>query len=168
MPWTNNDGLRIRYGVEEAVDAESGEYGAFDPGSIHLITVELNPTVLDSIGKHVCEATRLPGANGYKTFIKNAEVFTETPFDSAGDAFTLDIGLDNVDGTVFAAAGAAGIDALTQSNMDAVAETVTCDGSSVKVRLANTQPLNITLTVGGAVPTAGKGWLRVWYYLERI
>lgn len=166
MVWINNDGLRVRFGTEEAVETQAGEYGNFDPGSIHLVEIRLDVTNLGTLTKQTYTSVRLPGANDKTCFIKNAEIFVETPLDSAGDALTLTIGLDNIDGTVF---DADGIDnAVAQGSMDAVADVVTCDGSSVKIRLANTQPLYITTTVAGAVATAGEAWLRVWYYLENV
>jgi len=163
MAWINKDGLRVLFASEEAADAAIGEYGDFDPGSTHLVQLELNPEVLDAVEKKVHYAVRLPGSNGKTCFLKQAEVYVETPFDSAGDAFTLTIGLDNVDGTVY---DEDGIDAaIAQAAMDAVGDTVACDGAKVETRLDNTKALHVTTTVGGAVPTAGKGWLRIWYYL---
>lgn len=163
MAWTNADGLRVLFASEEAADTPIGEYGNFDPGSVHLVQLEINPEVLDTVGKNVYTAVRFPGANGKTCFIEKAEVHTEVGFDSAGDVFTLTIGFDNVDGTVY---DADGIDvAIAQTAMDTPGEDVVCDGAKVKTRLDNTQPLYLTTTVGGAVPTAGKGWVKVWYYL---
>jgi predicted homoserine dehydrogenase-like protein len=163
MAWINDDGLRVRFASEEAADTPIGEYGNFDPGSIHLVQLEINPTVLNAVATNTYTSVRFPGANDQTCFIAKAEVHVEEAFDSAGDAFTLTIGFSNVDGTVY---DADGIDvAIAQTAMDAVGDVVTCDGAKVKTRLDNTQPLYLTTAVGGAVPTAGKGWVKVWYYL---
>lgn len=163
MAWINDDGLRVRFASEEAADTPVGEYGNFDPGSVHLVQLEINPTVLNAVGKQVHTSVRFPGANGKTCFIEKAEVHTEAGFDSATDTFTLTIGFDNVDGTVY---DADGIDvAIAQTAIDTAGEDVVCDGAKVKTRLDNTQPLYLTTTVGGEVPTAGKGWVKVWYYL---
>ena len=161
--WTNADGLYMRFGTKEAEKTKLGEYGNYDPGSTHFIQLNLDWADYPTLDKVVWRSCRLPGANSQTMFITKAEVYVETPFDSAGDAFTLTIGLDNQDGTVF---DADAIDnAIAQSAIDGVGDTVVCDGSSIEVRLANTQPLHLTVTPGGAVPTAGKGWVKVWYML---
>lgn len=164
--WYNNDGLFIRFGTEEAKKTKVGEYGDYDPGSIHLVQVRLDYTDMTALAKTVHRAVRLPGANSQTCFLKKAEVFIEEAFDSAGNAFTLEIGLDEVDGDIF---DADGIDtAIAETAIDAVGDTVVCDGARINTRLANTVPLHITTTVGGAVPTAGKGWLRVWFYIQNV
>lgn len=162
MVWINDDGLRVRFASEEAVNNPLGEYGNFDPGSIHLLQLEINPDTLDSVGKQVWDSCRLPGTDGKVCYIKKAEIHVETAFDSAGDGFTLTIGFDNVDGTVY---DADGIDAtVAQASLSAGAE-IECDGAKVDTRLDNTQALYLTTTVGTEVPTAGKGWVKVWYYM---
>ncbi len=163
MTWTNDDGLLIRFASEEAADTPVGEYGGFDPGSIHLVQLEINPTVLNAVAKNVYTSVRFPGANSATCFIAKAEVHVEEAFDSAAEGFTLTIGFDNADGTVY---DADGIDvAIAETAVDAVGDVVVCDGARVKTRLDNSQPLYLTTTVGGEVPTAGKGWVKVWYYL---
>jgi hypothetical protein len=163
MAWINDDGLRVMFASEEADGTPVGEYGNFDPGSVHLVQLEINPTVLDAVDTKIYHAVRLPGANGKTCFIEKAEVHIEEAFDSSGDAFTLTIGLYNADDTAY---DADGIDvAIAQTAIDGVGDIVTCDGAKVKTRLDNTQPLHLSTLVGGAVPTAGKGWVKVWYFL---
>jgi hypothetical protein len=167
--WVNDDGLRIRFGVEEAVNTKIGEYGAFDPGSVHLVQLELKWEDMQDLDKVVHYAVRLPGANGRTFFLKDAKIYVEEAFASTGGLFTLVVGLDNADGTVF---DADGIDAdVTQAELAKTAdgsEGVQMTGALVGERLANTQPLYVTTDVNGAVPTAGKAWLRLWYYLENV
>lgn len=162
--WRNDDGLLVRFGTTEAEDTAIGEFGDFDPGNTHPIQLELNPTTLGGVLTEVTHyGAKLPGYNGSTCFIKRAEIFVETAFDSAGEAATLTIGLNNEDGTVF---DADGIDVtIAEGSIDAVADTIVCDGAKVAVRLDNTQALYVTTTVGTEVFTAGKGWLRIWYYL---
>lgn len=166
--WINNDGLRITYGFDEGADTKVGEYGNFDPGSVHLIQLELKSEDLQDLDKVVHYAVRLPGANGRTCVLKDAKIYVETAFTSGG-AFTLVVGLDNADGTVF---DADGIDAdVTLAELAKTAdgsEGLQMTGAAVGERLANTQPLYITTDVNGAVPTAGKAWLRLWYYLENV
>src|SRR5690348_1261083 len=105
--WVNGDGLLVRFGNLEGTLTEIGEYGNYDPGSIHLVELDLN-TGTDgnmTLGKHIHYAVRFPGANDQTFFLKKAEVFVEVPFDSTGEAATLTIGFDNIDGTVFDADG---------------------------------------------------------------
>lgn len=165
--WINNDGLRLNLGRAEGVDTAAGEYGNFDPGSVHLIQLELKHEDMTTLDKVVHYAVRLPGANDRTFVLKDAKIYVEEAFDSVGDAFVLVVGLDNADGTVF---DADGIDAnVTQAELAKTAdgsEGAQMTGAAVGERLANTQPLYITTDVDGAVPTAGKAWLRLWYYLE--
>ena|SRR5690606_14039663 len=162
MVWINKDGLRIRYASEEAANNPLGEYGNYDPGSVHLVQLEINPTVLNAVGKQVHDTVRFPGANGKTCYIEKAEIHVETAFDSTGDGFTLTIGFDNVDGTVY---DDDGIDATVAESAMTANASISCDGAKVGTRLDNTQPLYLTTTVGTEVPTAGKGWVKVWYYL---
>ena len=167
--WTNGDGLFVRFGNLEGTLTEVGEYGNYDPGSIHMVQLNINGGAgenLNTLTKQVHHAVRFPGANDQTFFLYKAEVEVEVAFDSAGEAATLTIGFDNLDGTVF---DADGVDvAIAEAAIDAVGDTVVCDGAQVGVRLNNTQPLNLTTTVGTEVFTAGKGWIRLWYYLVNI
>ena len=158
--WINADGLRVLLGTTEAEVSAVGEYGAADPGSTHLVQLDLNPEVLDAVGKKVHWAVRLPGANGQTMYIKKAEIHVEEAF--AGATFTLDIGLDEEDGTVI---DADGIDAGVATADLTAGAVVECDGALVNTRVAAaTTATLLTTTVAGEVPTAGKAWLKVWYY----
>ncbi len=166
MVWINNDGLRVRFGNEEAVETKIGEYGNFDPGSVHLVELRLDTTSLGTLGKTVWTACRFPGANAETCFIKRAEIFVETGIDSAGEGLTLSIGFDNADGTVL---NATGIDAtVAEAAMATANTTIVCDGALVGTRLTNTQPLYLTTTVGTEIATSGEGWVRIWYFLENL
>lgn len=159
--WTNNDGLFIRFGNLEGTLTEVGEYGNYDPGSLHLVQLNLGPDNL-GLGKAIHHAVRFPGANDQTFYLYKAEVYVETAFDSAGEAATLTIGFDNIDGTVF---DADGVDVAIAEAALAAGALITCDGALIETRLANTQPLYLTTTVGTEAFTAGKGWVKLWYYL---
>lgn len=163
--WTNNDGLYIRFGNLEGEVTEIGEYGNYDPGSIHMVQLDLDGTAggnLNTLTKQVHRAVNFPGANDQTFYLYKAEVYVETAFDSAGEAATLTIGFDNLDGTVF---DADGVDVTIAEAALAAGVLITCDGALIETRLINTQPLNLTTTVGTEVFTSGKGWVKLWYFL---
>lgn len=163
--WTNGDGLYIRFGNLEGTLTEIGEYGNYDPGSIHMVQLDLDGTAggnLNTLTKQVHRAVNFPGANDQTFYLYKAEVYVETAFDSTGEAATLTIGFDNEDGTVF---DADGVDVTIAEAALAAGALITCDGALIETRLINTQPLNLTTTVGTEVFTAGKGWVKLWYFL---
>lgn len=160
MAWINDDGLRVRFATEEAELTHIGEFGDFDPGSIHLVQLELSAESLPAVAKKIHTSVRIPGSNGKTAYLKKAEIFVETAFTGGGN---LTIGFDNVDGTVFSANG---VDAAVAYTAMTAGVTIACDGTLVNTRLANTQALYVTTTVGTAIPATGKGWLRLWYYLS--
>lgn len=159
MAWTNDDGLTIKFASEEAENTPLGEYGNYDPGSVHLLQLDINPESLDTVGKKVWTSCRLPGTGGKVCYIKKAEIHTETAFTGGG---TLTVGFDNVDGTVY---DADGIDATVAYTSMTAGSEIECDGAKVNTRLDNDQALYLTTTVATAAPTAGKGWVKIWYYL---
>lgn len=156
--WYNDDGLLIKFGVTEAEDTAGGEYGDFESGSIHEVQFELSPETLDEVGViYLSETLRLPK----NFYLKSAEIFTETAF--AGASFTVDLGLYKSDRTV---EDADGIDGAVATAALTAGSTITCDGALVNTRVSTAGgPFYVTATVAGEVPTAGKAWLRVYYYL---
>lgn len=159
MAWMNNDGLFIKFGAEEARVGGGGEYrwnGPFTEVEIDVRWNMLNAfgtvTVLD-------DTVRIP--NG--VLLTSAEFETVVPFTSGGAA-TLDLGFYDTDRTT--AYDADGIDvAIALTAIDAVGETVTCDGALINTILANNTPNLITATVGTANFTAGRGKLRLRYFV---
>lgn len=162
MVWVNDDGLRIKFGTEEALDTAIGEYGDAD-GSTHKTQLILSPETLGD-GKIVHDSVRFAGTNGKTMYLKSATIFVEDAFTSSGTP-TLTIGFDNVDGTTF---DADGVDAaIALADIDADGDTVTCDGALVDTRLTNDQALYLTTTVASGSYTGGKGWLELeWYYVN--
>ena len=159
MAWYNNDGLLIKYGVEEAATGGGGEFtwkGPFTEVEIDVQWNKLNAfgtrTILD-------ETVRIP--NG--VLLTSAEFEVVVPFTSGGSA-TLDLGFYDMDRTT--AYDADGIDAaIALTAIDAVGETVTCDGALINTILANNTPNLLSATVGTANFTAGQGKLRLRYFV---
>lgn len=159
MVWYNNDGLLVKFGTEEAVVGGGGEYrwnGPFTEVEFDVQWDKLNAfgtaTILD-------ETVRIP--NG--VLLTSAEFETIVPFVSSGSA-TLTLGFFDTDRTT--AYDEDGIDAtIAKTAIDAVGETVTCDGALINTILANNTPNLVSATVGTADFSAGQGKLRLRYFV---
>lgn len=159
MAWTNNDGLYIKYGAEEANVGGGGEYrwnGPFTELEFDVQWNKLNAfgtvTILD-------ETVRIPSG----VILTYAE-FEPTIGFTSGGAATISFGLYDTDRTT--AYDEDGIDAtIALTAIDAVGETVTCDGALVNTKLSNDTPCLVTATVGTANYTAGQGKLRLRYFV---
>lgn len=160
MPWMNNDGLLIKYGTEEAQVGGGGEYRWDGPLTELEIDIQWNRLAAFGTEKVVDETIRIP--NG--VLLQSAEFRVITPFTSGGSA-TLTLGLINPDRST--AYDADGIDAtVALTAIDAVNETVTCDGALIGTVLNAAQGSSlVTATVGTANYTAGKGVLRLRYFV---
>ena len=152
--YTNNDGLKIRFGLDQAEEQREGaprqagstlEY-EFDVDTARMAAFGTNQ-VLNKV-----PTVALPSG----MLLKSAILTTITPFTSAG-AMTLSIGTCGQDGTELDNDGIDAAIALTA--IDAVGETVTCDGALIGTVLAADSYL--TLLVNVADPTAGKAKLIV-------
>ena len=159
MAWTNNDGLSVKFGIEEGRDAMGGEYGDFDPGSIHLIELEISPeTVKEASGTYIEEAIRLPGGTGWGIHVVAAEVSTEVTL--TGD---VSVGVSGPTGAVATAFVAA-----ATSWPAAGAAPVAGGGTWVAtVQSGRLKGDRLLITVNTAV-TAGKGYVRIWYRAVEI
>ena len=159
MAWNNSDGLLIKYGYEEAQVGGGGEFAVVD--DVHTVEFDIRWNMLNAFGTRTIldETVRIP--NG--VIIISALFTTEVPFTSGGAA-TLSVGLCSPDRTtVFSATGLINATALT--TMDAVGEVVTGAGASLNTVLANAAPNLIQATVGTANYTAGRGKLRIRYFV---
>lgn len=154
--WVNNDGLPIRFGVDQADTGEGGQYrwnGPFAEYEYDVIWNDLEAFgTVDFLGRSV----RIP----------NGMLLTEATFEvsqgfTSGGAATLTFGFHNADGSAYDADGIDAAIALTA--IDTVGETVTCDGALVNALLKNPNKKYsyVTATVGTANYTAGKGKLRL-------
>lgn len=155
MSWMNDDGLYVKFGLEETVVTPAGEYS--DTTSLHYIEVEINWDDLEAFGTAtILGETRL--ADG--VYLEKASFEVVEAF--AGATATLGFGTIDTDRTT--AHDADGIDAaIAVTDIDAVGDTVTCDGALIGTVLDNTTPMLLTATVGTADFTAGKGYLRIYY-----
>ena len=158
--WTNNDGLVVQFGTDKALrnlsgsPAQAGEYKVLEA----LIDYSRLPTVAAGrTGLEVANRTFIPAG----ALLVSATLKTITAFDSTNDDGTLTIGLQKENGDVY---DEDGIDvAIAQSAIDAVGETVTCDGALVGTILAYNSYL--TTTVGTHAFTAGKAHLVIKYFV---
>jgi hypothetical protein len=153
--WKNNDGLRVRFGTDQADAAREGspcQSGSTKKMEIDIVYSDMAAFGLNQFVNKVPTAVMPAGM-----LLKSAVLTVVEPFDSAGDALTLDIGTANQDGTVV---DADGIDvAVAQASIDAIGETVTCDGALIGTILASDQYL--TLRANVATATAGKAKLLI-------
>lgn len=157
MAWTNNDGLYIKYGQEEAKQARAGEFRWHGPTT--KVEADIIWNRLNAFGNVtiLSDTFRIP--NG--VLLVSARLITIVPFTSGGSA-TLTLGLYDLDRTT--AYDADGIDAtIALTAIDTVGETVVCDGALIGTILANDQPSLLTATVGTANYTAGQAKLEIEY-----
>lgn len=154
---TNADGLRQNYGLDEAKKARAGagrQSGAFKTIEADIVGTELGSASAFLVGSHT---VIIPAG----AILTAASLITEVAFDSAGDAGTLNIGLAKIDGTTV---DADGIDAtVAQTAIDAVGETVTCDGALVGTAL--TYDSCLVADYDTAAFTAGRGKLVVTFLI---
>lgn len=133
MPiWTNSDGLMVRLGLSESAPARAGSPSQAGP---------YKTIVADIVGTELGSASALiEGVPGVilpaGAILRSATLITEVPFDSAGDAGALNLGLAKaVDLSTY---DEDGIDvAIAQTAIDAVGEEVACNGALVGVALAH-------------------------------
>lgn len=169
--WTNADGLVVGFGTHSddnrvpAVQANRDGY--------RVITMTFTGTELEDIASLTAaslfpQTPRIPRGS----LIHRATFQVVTAFDSAGDAGTLTIGtvaygaigtVDDVDG----------IDAtVAQSAIDAIGETVICNGALVggTVPVGATSNTDVAIVAGYATAafTAGEGILVVEYSLPQF
>lgn len=160
MPaWFNSDGLLIRLGPEEAQVGGGGEYKSNGP----LVETEfdVNFNMLNAFGVRTLldETVKIPNGG----IIQLVEFKVIVPFASGGAA-TLSFGLASTDRvTAFAATGL--VNATALATINTVGATVTGAGASINTVLANATPNLISATVGVANFTAGRGKLRVRYFI---
>ena len=98
--WTNDDGLRIKFGVEEAALTTGG---AFNMGGTPLNVVELKVLGTDVSSTAGTIPGRSSGVEGIMipkgAMVASVELFAEKGVTSSGGSATLDIGLKKVDDT---------------------------------------------------------------------
>ncbi len=157
--WLNDDGLYIKFGATEAVPTKGGEILA--DGELHVHTIVIDFGDLLAFGNETILADNLIYPDGAR--MEKAEFVVESVF--AGATATLDLGIIEVDRST--AVDADGIDAVIDVvDLDAVGDVIDCNGA-----LIDTSPATgglYTATVGTADFTAGRGILRVYYYVPHV
>lgn len=164
--WRNNDGLEVRFGTTTAIPSTVGVVS--DNSDVETMIVLID-TASDHFPSATGTDTMYDPARGVAipsgSLIRACTLVTLTAFDSSGDNGTLTIGLYQEDGST--AIDADGIDAaIAQTAMDAVGETVNCDGALVN-GVALTADGYLTLNNGTSAFTAGKALLTITYIVPR-
>lgn len=162
MSWMNNDGLFIRFGTEKPAVTFGGE--STTDGNERVITLNLKYSDFAAYGteKIISEGVTIPSG----AVLKSAVFQVTKAF--AGTNATLSFGLIDTDrSTAYGSAGV-GIDsAIAVTAIDAVGDTITCDGAIVNTTIDNTTPVYVTATVGTANFTSGEGQLVIRYFMPR-
>lgn len=158
--WTNSDGLRINFGVDEATAGTAGEYR--NDALERMVEVVINCTPLGTAAAIQDQFVTIPAG----VRISAIKIITETAVTSGGSA-TLNVGLQRLDRTTeldydgFVAA-------LALASFNAAGETVTLTngvtsaGALVGTTTAN--PGYITADYDTAAFTAGRIRVQVYYY----
>lgn len=161
MAWFNNDGLDIRFGVERATPSPGGELTAYGP--LRLVSFELDYTDFAATPARVSNTVFLPAYS----YVERVRVTTETAFDSAGDAFVYNLGLQRYDQSteidyngLIAAQPQADVNAAGEIQEVIVGHTYA--GALIGVS-SGANPGYITVDYDTAAPTAGKARWEVYY-----
>lgn len=152
MPiWTNPDGLRVRFGLDQAALAREGspaQSGAFKVYEFDIVGTEVGLTfgIMNKTPSVILPAGAI---------VKSAIMTVTTAF--TGATATLDIGTAKVDGTVIDEDGF--IAAATVASMATVGATIT--GAGALINTALTFDSVLVVDYDTAAFTAGRGKLVV-------
>lgn len=160
MSWINNDGLEVFFGTEQARENPIGEY-RFD-GPRHVVEIEVDYTRLPAVASNsvvIDDHYTLPQG----ALVEAVEIITDTAFDSAGDAMTLNVGVIETDRT-----SNADVDyfvvAATQTELITGGTNVAgWVGTPVNSATPTAAPYLLTWEVDTAAATAGHGVIRIYY-----
>lgn len=163
--WTNSDGLVVGFGThtkDNDVAAVTSE-----KNSVKTLVLEINGTSVPSSW-----AAANVAAQAQAALIKRGSIIHRATFETvvaftSGGAGTLNIGTYG-GAALTTADDADGIDAtVALTAMDAIGETVICDGAlvggTVPVGATSDSDVMIGFTYGTAALTAGKGILTIQY-----
>lgn len=162
MVWTNDDGLRVKFGTEEATVGTAGEY-EYD-GPMHWVTYDITGTGLADANAISSYDVVIP--NGAR--ITKVVVRVGTAFTSGGSA-VLDVGLIDSDDDTSNHDDDALIAALALTSIDANGDVVeiiqgaTSHGVSVGEVL--TAAKKVTVGYDTAAFTAGTASIDIFYAL---
>jgi len=162
VEWVNDDGLLVRFGLDQAKIAREGKVSVKGEEAELVVTI-VGTEVPATASQLLYKQAGLPqGAH-----LVSATFYTDVIFTSGGAA-TLDIGLwsDDGDGT-YTVNDANGIDAAVAiTAIDALGEVVACDGAlvgTVVPTVTGGRPLVVSVGYGTAAYTAGQGRLVIKY-----
>lgn len=152
--WINNDGLKIRFGTDEAKDAILGERVNY--GSHRLVEGTVNWDDLEAPGTVTLLSDTFNIPSGAR--IEKAEIYVEDAFAGGG---TLDLGLVRDDYTT--ELDYDGFDAAVATAALTAGATIACDGALIDTDLANSG--KVTARVNTTAFSAGKLKFRVSFYM---
>lgn len=160
--WVNADGLPVRFGKTAQIDAVVGkptQYGVEQSIEVDLVWDRLPAFTADEAHGQIYggyPSVAIPAG----ALIKSATMQTTTAFGPASSQ-TLSIGLVTANGTEIDNDGF--FDAVAQTSMDAVGESVTGAGALIGTKLATTGYL--WATVQTATFTSGRARVNIVYYM---
>lgn len=159
MSYTNADGLLVLTDTDQG--AVNGVGRTVDAVTKWLVfNIDDASTLPDTAG--AADVLALDAYIPAYSWIKSATLQVEVPFDSAGDAGTLDLGLAQANGTLISADG---IDVdIAQGAIDAKGDVVVCNGSLVGgVASVGANDAYVVASYETAAFTAGKAKLLIEY-----
>lgn len=163
--WTNDDGLQVPFGQDQARETQGIMGKAVVPGPKEYVIVDL---VFDDLPTFTADLNNDGTLNGFSdsdayipagSYITKASILVETAFTAAGAA-TLSIGTATQAG---AALDADGIDATIAKTALAADLAVACNGALVAGTALTTADSYLTTTVATGPFTAGKAKLVIEY-----
>lgn len=161
--YTNQDGLTVRYGTDEAKKYVVSEYRTDGPKRLIEISIDYENLPASSSGDATVADTQAVLPSG--ALIELVELEVHTAFDDAsGDTATLNVGWvqaadesSNTDIDAFIAAATVAELAVGHKKDG----TSPCDGAGRGTKL--TENKKIVFSVGTQAFTAGKGTVRIYY-----
>lgn len=164
--WTNSDGLYLEFGTDKTTPVLAGEYRS--DGSRRWIELKFSSAdlltyfpgeVADDAGELVItDKVALPvGAT-----VEEVEVFTYTDWDSAGDAFIINLGTIDLDRSSNGDHDSL-IDAMTQTEANTGGSNVAGWVGTLVGGAELTTAKLLTWEVNGAESTAGESVIRIYY-----
>lgn len=162
MSWTNNDGLKILFGTEQATQGYGGVVKHDGEGVI--VRWDLDSSLFASTDTKylILDNVYLPAG----AIIREASLYVTTGF--VGSGATLDIGLVRKDGTEI---DYDGIDAaIAVTALDTIGERVSCDGALVASTGGGALGYDgyLCIDTDTATFTAGKAQLYIKYIKATI
>lgn len=161
--WTNNDGLYIRMGTDEATATLGGEFPTPVAG-MHVAEVRITLTGLALTSSVMANTTIIPSG----ATIHKVEVIAETAATSGGSA-ALNVGLHRLDRTTAIDADGL-VAALALTAIDTLGETSELHkgstGAGALIGTELTNPGVIVADYDTAAYTAGEALIRVYYYID--